>query len=169
MGEPVFFDASLYENLIYGVKPGDADGALDRVQRICRKLRVSESTMEFLDAGNRHKFDQALDWGDILPLTQRALLNLARAFIANYEILMMHKPTLLLGEDLASRMFNILREFVDHKGVEMGEATVLRRPRTCIISACRIEGITSADLVFQVTKSGVFRTEPSEVDIASLA
>ena len=59
------------------------------------------------------------------------LLNLARALVANPEILVIHKPTLGFDDDLADNTIQVLREYVDKWvnlfGTTAGEAARIIR------------------------------------------
>merc|ERR1719379_879172 len=90
-------------------------------------------------------------------MSHRSLINIARALVANPEVLGMHKPSMALREETAENMLSQLRAFVDDKGLEMDpEMLHMRRPRTCIITAARAYATKLADQVFEFEgKEGV--------------
>jgi ABC-type multidrug transport system fused ATPase/permease subunit len=155
--QPIFFNDTLLNNLTYGVgKDNNEDGSIERVVGICRLLGVSEHAVHYLDKENKSKSDVRADWGDVLNATERVLLNLARAFIANPEIVVVHKPTALLDDLTAAGTLNCMREFVSQKGLLMDPKTVdLRRPRTCIMTTARVEGMHAAHRIFRIKRNGV--------------
>jgi ABC-type multidrug transport system fused ATPase/permease subunit len=156
--QPIFFNDTLFYNLTYGVsKDNTEDGHIDRVIGICRRLKVSESLISnYLDRENKSKFEVKADWGDVLNLTQRVLLNLARAFIANPEVLVVHKPTSVFDDPTAQNTIDCLQEFVKQKGLLMNPKMIsFRRPRTCIMTTTRPQGMQAANRIFKIQHEGV--------------
>eukprot|EP00746_Dinoflagellata_sp_MGD_P041300 gnl/MRDRNA2_/MRDRNA2_199922_c0_seq1.p1 gnl/MRDRNA2_/MRDRNA2_199922_c0~~gnl/MRDRNA2_/MRDRNA2_199922_c0_seq1.p1 ORF type:complete len:429 (-),score=56.10 gnl/MRDRNA2_/MRDRNA2_199922_c0_seq1:8-1294(-) len=146
---PVFFEGTLFQNLIYGLKAKEADAAKTRVLTICRLLKVPDYLHYLLNADESD--ENTYNWNDTLSFSTRAQLNLARALINNPHVLVLHKPTLYLDDDLATNTFQVLRQFVDLKGLEQNaEYFTYRRPRTCIVSTTTSIGISLADSVFEV-------------------
>eukprot|EP00746_Dinoflagellata_sp_MGD_P007118 gnl/MRDRNA2_/MRDRNA2_114051_c0_seq1.p1 gnl/MRDRNA2_/MRDRNA2_114051_c0~~gnl/MRDRNA2_/MRDRNA2_114051_c0_seq1.p1 ORF type:complete len:935 (+),score=199.99 gnl/MRDRNA2_/MRDRNA2_114051_c0_seq1:115-2919(+) len=158
--QPLFFEGTMMENLTFGVHPGDEDGRIERVIAVCRKLLIPENIIELI-AKDTH----TLVWGEVLSLTQRTLLNLARSLIANPEVLCIHKPTLAFDRLTAENTLQQLRCFVDEKGVEQDPTQVHhRRPRTCVITAARAAGVKIADQVYMVdSETGVTLVDKSSV------
>mmetsp|Transcript_91117 Transcript_91117/g.199587 ORF Transcript_91117/g.199587 Transcript_91117/m.199587 type:complete len:972 (+) Transcript_91117:251-3166(+) len=163
--EPTFFMGTLLENLTIGVRVGSSDGNPDRVWSICHRLGLHEDVLEYLDQG------EALAWNQVLSQSQRHLLCVARGLIANPDLLVMHKPTSVFDEKTSFSILSMLREFVDCRGVEAGplygedpQAFHRRRPRTCIITSSKQQGIEIADKVFHVSKNtGIRPLEKTEV------
>lgn len=161
---PTFFSDSLMSNMTYGVAKDDKDGSIERVTAICRMLLVSDKVLKYLDPNDPDMFNVKADWGDILSQTQRTLVSLARALIANPEILVIHKPTVVLDDATTQNTFKCLRKFVREKGVCMDRAMYAsRRPRTCVITTARPTGVAAADHVFRVTPMGVLEEAKNEV------
>merc|ERR1719491_958238 len=154
--QPLFFNDTIFHNLTYGVgKDNDEDGTIERVVGICRMLQISEAVVDYLDKDSS-KFDVAADWGDVLNSTERVLLNLARAFVANPEVMVVHKPTAVFDDRTAENTIRCLREFVTQKGLLMDPKTAhVRRPRTCIMTTTRPKGMTAADRIFRIKRNGV--------------
>merc|ERR1712118_571638 len=95
-------------------------------------------------------------WGEILNSTQKHLLNLSRAFVANPEILVVHHPFSMFDEPTSSNTIKCLRCFVREKGLEMDKKTVIfRRPRTCVLSTAHSASMKFADLVLRINHDGV--------------
>eukprot|EP00928_Gymnodinium_smaydae_P025027 TRINITY_DN20072_c0_g1_i1.p1 TRINITY_DN20072_c0_g1~~TRINITY_DN20072_c0_g1_i1.p1 ORF type:complete len:849 (+),score=164.78 TRINITY_DN20072_c0_g1_i1:77-2623(+) len=148
--DTLFFMGSLYDNLTFGVAPGDADGDVKRVQEICVNLGLAEWLIQEIENKDHvNKF-----WNDHLSQTQKSLLCLARALISNPELLCVHKPTMTLDESIAKNVLHRLREFVRHKGlVQDPNKRHMRRVRTCIMTSGRLMGCEMADQVYLVSRS----------------
>jgi len=94
--------------------------------------------------------------GSILSQTDRCLIHLARAFVMNPDVLILHKPLAQLDEYHARLVLDLLREFVDLRGIEKSpEGRLLRRPRTCIFSVADSRYADVADKVFHVAQGNV--------------
>ena len=110
----MFFYGTLTKNLTSGTKPGDPDAKPSRLYKICQKFDGPESNvLEYIstsdgdDAGGDgdsdavwdtdpfqkkcktmdNKIDAQLTWRPVLSHTEKHLLFLARALIANPELL----------------------------------------------------------------------------------
>lgn len=162
---PMFFKDTLYNNLIYGISKEDKeDGSLERVKGICHRLLIAEKLYKYLDQEDKENFDVKAVWGEVLSQTQSALLSLCRAFIANPEVLVIHKPTVVLDDLHTDNTFKCLREYVSLKGLCMDPKTVnFRRPRTAIITTARPKGVALADKVFNVTPDGVIEKDGQHI------
>jgi len=161
--QPTFFHDSLNANLVYGLsKENKEDGSVERVNAVLREVFSTEEKdkntcvprkiADHLKKDNKAMFEVKAEWGEILSTTERSLLSLARAFIANPEILVVHKPTVFFDDATARNMFRCLNDFIIQRGLCMDPATVdHRRPRTCIITTARPQGVEVADVIFRVT------------------
>lgn len=99
------------------------------------------------------------------PFTEQCLLNLCRAFVMNPEVLILHKPLENFNLMHARRVLDLLREFVDLRGLEKPpEDLLLRRPRTVIMSVDGSEALDVADMMFSVNDGAV-----NHVDLAALS
>merc|ERR1712176_551297 len=131
---------------------------MGRVAMICKKLGLQEDVLCYLNSGDNFV------WSDIFSQTNRQLLNLARALIANSEILCIHKPTAFFDEVRSRRIFKILHEFVEDKGMMQDSKTwCTRRPRTCIVTSSKICGVQMSDCIFHVSARGIRSLDKSEV------
>merc|ERR1711871_920487 len=103
-------------------------------------------------------------------MTQKRFLHLARALIANPEILCIHKPTLPFDSPGVKKVIMMLGRFVREKGVWQDDSERwFRRPRTCFFTASRREGIDLADQVLAVNKKrGVYPMDKGDVTDALL-
>lgn len=148
--EPMFFQDTLLQNLTFGcVAPSDA--CPERVMGICRNLGIPGEILNTIEENTLK-----CKWLDLLSSTDLALLHVARALIANAEVLVMHKPALFLNNAMADSLYMYLKEFVEYRGLLLDENSFYRRrPRTCIVSSRRAAGKSSevADAIFAVTRS----------------
>lgn len=98
-------------------------------------------------------------WMARLSATEHALVHIARAFVVNPEVLVIHRPTLRFNEDQRTRIMELLAQFVDERGIE-GDTSgpmMFRRPRTCFFTSDFPEKETRwAHKVWEVN-SGVVR------------
>lgn len=149
--DPMFVEGSLRFNMTFGCGKGTDDHNLDRVMAICEQLHVPGYLMKAI----REEDGAEYEWGHLLSSTDAALLHVARALITNPEILCIHKPALFLNTELSNTVYKVLKEFVSGRGLVQDPAEFYhRRPRTCVVTARRVEGPASevADAVFKVTK-----------------
>lgn len=145
---PLFFYGTLFDNLTYGVHPNDPDARPAHVYAICTKLGVDAPVLEHL---RREKAAQCT-WADVLSETQCQLLSLARAIIANPEVMCLHKPTQIFDEVQGHRVASVMREFVENNGVEQEPCFENEcRPRTCIITCAQKHMFDMADRIFHVS------------------
>eukprot|EP00747_Dinoflagellata_sp_TGD_P084796 gnl/TRDRNA2_/TRDRNA2_162652_c4_seq6.p1 gnl/TRDRNA2_/TRDRNA2_162652_c4~~gnl/TRDRNA2_/TRDRNA2_162652_c4_seq6.p1 ORF type:complete len:473 (+),score=84.71 gnl/TRDRNA2_/TRDRNA2_162652_c4_seq6:103-1521(+) len=151
--QPMFARDTLMKNLIYGVsKVEDSDASPERVLAICRRTGLQDPRIfKHLESDEIH------DWAEIFSHTQLSLLNIARAVVANPEIMCVHKPTLNFDEVLGKQILELFQEFVAKKGILQDQSMIhLRRPRTCVLTAadCRLS-VEMCDTVWLVSSAGV--------------
>lgn len=147
--EFLFYKRDLLYNLTYGVESADnLDGQLERVIKICQSLTLPPHILKYIETGAVH------EWSQILSPTQKQLLNLARAFVSNHELICIHKPTELLDRQQAKIIFNLLREFVNKRGIAQDSSSrwSTSRPRTCIFTSSKQYGLRMADRAYLVTR-----------------
>lgn len=155
--QPVFFHTTLFENLTYGVEKNHTEGSIERVVRICRNLKVQEETINVI------RSSEICNWEEKLALTDKVLLHLARALIANPEVLVIHKPTLVFDHAMSVQVMHLLQKFVRDRGLHVEGDHRVRRMRTCIMTASRVEGLKLCDQIFIVRKHGVTTIPASTV------
>jgi len=142
--EPLFFSGTLLENLTFGVAKGDQDSSKTRVVAICQRLSLPDDIQRLVES-------EDTTWIHVLSQTQRCLLTICRALVANFEVCCMHKPALVFDDLTAKMVLEVLKEYVEERGVVQDSHTRhLRRPRTCIITASSTTGLDLADRVFRV-------------------
>jgi len=106
------------------------------------------------DAGAEDESDD--EWQTQLSESEIKRLHLARAFIYNPEVLIMHRPVDEFDNDMAQHVLGLMREFVDGRGVEVDAGDFeLRRPRTLFFSAGNAARTGIADVVWRAGEHGV--------------
>eukprot|EP00930_Biecheleria_cincta_P087140 TRINITY_DN76394_c0_g1_i1.p1 TRINITY_DN76394_c0_g1~~TRINITY_DN76394_c0_g1_i1.p1 ORF type:complete len:899 (-),score=115.15 TRINITY_DN76394_c0_g1_i1:56-2752(-) len=155
--QPGFVEGTLMDNLTFGVETGDPDRLQGRVVEICRMLEVPDEIVDQISS------DVHLDWQRILSVSERQKISLARAFIANPEVLILHRPFQVFDERSTEALADMLAEFVTGKGILQDSGGFRsRRPRTCIFSSATGKGLHCCTKIYRVTMQGV--DEVSEQD-----
>jgi len=105
-----------------------------------------------------------LNQAAMLSRSERALLNLARAFIYNPEVLVIHNPTLQLDRQQRTNVLQALRDHVDERGLELPpESRHMRRPRTVLFSTNNMDGVKIADKILHCHDQVLEYAEEAEV------
>merc|ERR1711862_779590 len=87
---------------------------------------------------------------------ERICIHLARAFITNPEVLILHKPLELFDSKMENRLKHLMNAHVDERGLGLTAADrIFRRPRTVFFS--------SNELVEEDDYDDVWRFEVDEV------
>jgi len=143
---PTFFYGTLLANLTYGCRHNDADARPSRVRNICAKLGLDHDVLEHLKDGD----DQKQQWGEVFSNTKICLLNLVRALVYNPEIMCLHKPMIPYSDEVKHEVMQVLKEFVDNRGVEQyAESAHRRRVRTCLVTTSHMVGLSAChELVY---------------------
>mmetsp|Transcript_94419 Transcript_94419/g.295433 ORF Transcript_94419/g.295433 Transcript_94419/m.295433 type:complete len:129 (+) Transcript_94419:3-389(+) len=103
-------------------------------------------------------------WRVVLSHTDAFILSLARAFIANPQVLCIHKPTLFLSKRSAANVLRLLRQFVEDRGLALDEDPKERQPRTVIFTSARRDSVEASDEIFNVSQShGIHPIEKNKV------
>lgn len=162
--KPLFFRQSLLQNLTLGVPDGHMDAHPQRVKKICQLVGIGKGLLSLVDDE-----DTVLDWESALSQTECQLLSIARALVANYEVICLHTPTNGLSPEATKNIMCMLKEFVDQRGVEQGHVPFrFRRPRTCIITSSKEAGLKVCDKVFSVSKENGIREESAQTAHAAI-
>eukprot|EP00747_Dinoflagellata_sp_TGD_P080316 gnl/TRDRNA2_/TRDRNA2_160841_c0_seq1.p1 gnl/TRDRNA2_/TRDRNA2_160841_c0~~gnl/TRDRNA2_/TRDRNA2_160841_c0_seq1.p1 ORF type:complete len:902 (+),score=160.81 gnl/TRDRNA2_/TRDRNA2_160841_c0_seq1:85-2790(+) len=151
--EPYFLAHSLKVNLTLGSSGAD----LQRACQICRRLGLPEKMCSAVAApeefhSDKEEYDDSIEqWGG-LSHSDRARVTLARAFIYNPEMLVVHKPAMAFPDDEVAKVYALIRAHVEERGLELpgGKARARRRPRTVFFSAVTQLGVAAADMVYEV-------------------
>merc|ERR1712100_373476 len=89
----------------------DSDGDKSRVKSILTMLGLEKEDVDRIDT------EEVQPWHKILSSTERSMVSLARGLVSNPELLCIHKPTSAFSERRAGRVMQLLREYVEKKGV----------------------------------------------------
>jgi len=160
--EPTFFRGSLMDNITYGVRPGDPDGDKSRVKAIFRHLGLPGNVLALLEEDSLH----FSNWFDVLSVSQRHLIGIARALVANPQVICIHKPTEKYSEEQGKQVLGVLRLFVQGAGLEQDQSTISKRkprPRTCIMTSVNLFGNDYADDIIFVSRDGMMRIDKDSV------
>lgn len=142
--EPLFFDAPLYENLIFGMDASKPAASRARCKAICERLTDNPTISEYLE------HDEHFSWSEVFSGAQIKLLSIARALVQNYEVLCIHKPLANLRETDIDRVINSLHNHIRDKGLELTSDIAYRRPRTIIISSANVVIVRAANNVLEI-------------------
>jgi len=160
---PLFFQGSLMSNLIFGVMEGSDDGNRKRVDEILQRCHCGPKVTSHVGT------DELKDWSQVFSTTECQQLSLARALIANPELLCLHKPFQVFDAGACVSVVSLLREFVDKRGIALPDDTNMRGPRTCVCTRADSRHIELADQIYRVTaQEGIRMISVSEIkDIES--
>jgi ABC-type ATPase involved in cell division len=146
--EIVILDRSLWENLTFGrpgARPQRVQAILQRMQHagsdISKQLEAELSSPEGRLLGN-----MGSSWLRSLPNGDKAVIHLARAFIANPEVLVLSRPRQLFSQRSASEIVGTMRDHIIERGLESPESRDTRRPRTIIYTGYRGLSVEEADM-----------------------
>jgi len=144
-GQDQFLARPLLENLKIGT---DGDISLDIIRDILVRLGISSHIVEKLDS------KENFDWERVVSETDAHLLSIVRALLANYELLILHRPVSGLTQQTASKVMDLLQEFVALRGIGQDPSGWhTRSPRTCIISCIRWDSAFHAGEVYHIHKN----------------
>eukprot|EP00419_Tripos_fusus_P082805 CAMPEP_0172947532 /NCGR_PEP_ID=MMETSP1075-20121228/227614_1 /TAXON_ID=2916 /ORGANISM="Ceratium fusus, Strain PA161109" /LENGTH=372 /DNA_ID=CAMNT_0013808999 /DNA_START=80 /DNA_END=1195 /DNA_ORIENTATION=- len=119
--EPFFYRGSLLENLTFGMDHANPDSQQEYVFKVLNRLFATNRLKQHFLGGHR------LDWAKVLSRSECQTLNLARCVVANPHMLCMDKPLKVFDDERASACLQLLREFVNNRGVEQDPQTIASR------------------------------------------
>jgi len=168
--EPIFLHASITHNLSLGL-PDPSQIDVQRVCAILRMLGLEEAVVmvEKEKPGDAHgkdavesfmedelKFMDSTEasWEQSLSLSFKVRLHIARALIADPEVIIIDRALLALNTESALQVLDVLNQHVRERGLCMpAEAKSLRRPRTVFFSSDIASQVAKADCILQVDPS----------------
>jgi ABC-type multidrug transport system fused ATPase/permease subunit len=143
MQDPTIMDLTLVQNLCFG----SPDEHRQRIVRIMRRMGLEDL--------EKHLDDPRDVWMPKLTYTDQAAIHLARAFVMNPEVLVMHRPTIHFDSIRAGNVYSLLHEFVECRGIELPAVERdRRRPRTCFMTTSSLEEAKRADIRIEVGEMG---------------
>jgi len=156
--DPMFLQAPLLHNLALGLPQHMLD--VDRIKDILQMLGL-EDMVPILErdllqsAGDATLVDisdfKDIGWERSMNQSRRAKLHVARALIANPEVLVLQRALQAFDESVASDLIDILRKHVQEKGLclpEEGRGS--RRPRNVFFCTESVAQAAKADTIWQV-------------------
>eukprot|EP00747_Dinoflagellata_sp_TGD_P145142 gnl/TRDRNA2_/TRDRNA2_176567_c1_seq19.p1 gnl/TRDRNA2_/TRDRNA2_176567_c1~~gnl/TRDRNA2_/TRDRNA2_176567_c1_seq19.p1 ORF type:complete len:398 (-),score=45.62 gnl/TRDRNA2_/TRDRNA2_176567_c1_seq19:64-1128(-) len=164
--EPVLLQRSLWDNLRFGRPNADPT----RVKGILDFLDVPERLMNQLDAelaelnDTSPKTEAEVDddpdeWHHTVAFTDRVKISLARAFIVNPEVMVLHRPLNAFKDEKSHQIvLSAIKTHIAKRGLCMPEKTMCsRRPRTGFFTIESSEHLKDADmsLILERNSSGV--------------
>jgi len=184
---------SMFQNLCFGPSDG-CDEAPGRVLAICERLGMSSDALALIKKEVRNSPGRALTLAScemevggagamgtpasvaqrelaskqvnsLLSHTDMCILHLARAFVMNPDVLVLHKPLANFDDTRARLVLDLMHEFVHQRGLEKPpKERALRRPRTCIFSALAVHTVHVADMVLRVAGGTVQPLHLDQID-----
>ncbi|CAE7756423.1 potA [Symbiodinium pilosum] len=156
-------EITLFENLTFGPSDGQ-DEEPERVMAICQRLGLSADALKLIDESINRQGDVKKGRQTEKMRVASGRSSLSNTQVMNPEVLILHKPLEHFDYVFARRVVEILREFVDLRGLEKPRDSLhLRSPRTCIFSVGHLENLEDVDILLQVNSKQV-----EAVDIVSL-
>lgn len=162
--EPMFLQASLLNNLALGL-PVHKDKQLERIYDILKILGLEDevasiAASQTLEDGTprsepaANEFDpNEAGWESVLSHSHQLKLHLARALIANPEVMILEGPLQGLDEESSNALLDLLRRHVTERGLCLPEeGRAKRRPRNVFFVAEDGREALQADIVWQVDK-----------------
>lgn len=148
------WDRPLSDTLFYGWMAANGvtrfedldEGVIEKGLHVCKQLGVTQSLAdqiegearsrtEPLNKGNGKPTEVAFARTFGLSSDSRHKLQLACALLAHPEVLVIHKPVAHAGLTDGALMMEVLRRYVDERGLDLHVGDIhARRPRTCIVS-----------------------------------
>uniref|UniRef100_A0A7S1QLM0 ABC transporter domain-containing protein n=1 Tax=Alexandrium catenella TaxID=2925 RepID=A0A7S1QLM0_ALECA len=159
---------SAWDNLVFGTPRVDLDKR--RVRGILEALDMRRTLGLVEDELSAHNEDvlgftrnrtstcaptelpvDARAWHEGLSSTERSKMCLARALIANPEVLILHKPFLKYESQTKPLVRSALMEHKLSRGIALDQASIdQRRPRTCFYSVVDPRDADMADVVWEI-------------------
>merc|ERR1712107_576224 len=90
-------------------------------------------------------------WAESLSYTSVVKINLARAFIANADMLVLQRPFHHYDEGTSRKVSDIIRRHLDNRGLGLPQETLgMRRPRTIFYTPESMAHVEAADVLWQL-------------------
>ena len=157
---------SVADNLFFGIRPTKMrakDLPPSVIERGLNILRLLDASDKLIDLAG----DLEAEADNVLSLSRsdRKLIHLARALIYNAEIMIIHAPTAGFDRTHQHHIIDVLRTYVNEKGVLMDARTrARRRPRTCVFSTGEVGDLAKVDQIFLCMDGTVVTTTQSKIE-----
>lgn len=121
----IFKNGGLLENLTFGTK-GKYDK--NRLIKLCGAVGLGQHTMKILEQELKDQKDgdmntakaygsKEVPWYEQLSQSELLKMHITRALNLNPEVLLLHRPVDEMEADHAARILDVLRQYVDHRGL----------------------------------------------------
>lgn len=135
-----------------------------------RMSQLMLNTQELEKGSLESKPAGGVPWHEVLCQTEKMKICLARALIANPEVLILHKPFRCFGELTKANVMRAILEHIQNRGIGMSQETLfMRRPRTCFYSINHSQDGYLADVVWHVNAQSFQVTTLQEHSLAGNA
>jgi len=158
-------NANLKDNVMLSASVKQAQGEA-RVREICRMVGFKPKILKHLETEDKRD-----EWRAMFSHTDYVRLNLARAFVLNPEVLVIHKPDCVFSNSEVPGIMDLLKRHVDERGLELpASGREKRRPRTVFFTATTVEGMKVADQVFKVERArGTGKDKTFSLDVTIIS
>lgn len=136
----------------------EAVGGKERVKRICEQLSFDKFILDLLDTetDDHHHSHESQEWTVRLSHTAYPRISLARAFVMNPEVLVIHKPLVAFNEEEQRQIMSLLVKHAEQRGLELPELQRrFRRPRTVFFSASSKNYLDNVHKIYTVANAKV--------------
>eukprot|EP00931_Biecheleriopsis_adriatica_P047418 TRINITY_DN27339_c0_g1_i1.p1 TRINITY_DN27339_c0_g1~~TRINITY_DN27339_c0_g1_i1.p1 ORF type:complete len:856 (+),score=144.83 TRINITY_DN27339_c0_g1_i1:67-2634(+) len=137
-------ELSLWRNVCFGCKAPD----LNRVIRICERLGMERRWLDIIreDAAREETEEEPdLSWCNYLSVSEKRKVHMARAFVYDPELLVLHRPMNQLDLSEINMFRNAMREYVDNRGLEKDPQTAkCRRARSLFVTCAEVGGLVDS-------------------------
>lgn len=167
--ESMMFETwSIWENLTFGVSHTDIDH--QKVQKILKELHMPKTLQLVKEHLEKEQVAVAVspdeeeeddpeamqekgtpNWVDHINGSEKAKLSLARALIANPEVLVLHMPFMNYDKAMTKQVKEVLKTHRDKRGIGQNEAELeMRRPRSVFWSVNNPEENEGAEIIWTI-------------------
>eukprot|EP00747_Dinoflagellata_sp_TGD_P129662 gnl/TRDRNA2_/TRDRNA2_174718_c3_seq3.p1 gnl/TRDRNA2_/TRDRNA2_174718_c3~~gnl/TRDRNA2_/TRDRNA2_174718_c3_seq3.p1 ORF type:complete len:587 (+),score=120.50 gnl/TRDRNA2_/TRDRNA2_174718_c3_seq3:114-1763(+) len=166
--EPFILNQSAFKNLIFGDQGADSERVLEILQLLEMPVikELVEADLRQSNTGPVHhssrrrsskqpkkKEEQVVAgrWYDGVPYTTKVKVSLARAFVMNPEVLVLHRPLAEFEGPAGSIMLSAIKQHCSKRGLCLPTETFMwRRPRTCFATFENSEQMAQADIEWKI-------------------
>merc|ERR1711963_800719 len=150
--EPMLLETTLWKNLTLGHSGGDSMHTFKILNRLGLQDLAESVNLEL--SHPQHEGEN--QWWKRLSNADIAKIHVARALIANSEMLVLHRPCANFDSTQSDELMDLLGEYIEDRGVEIEGPLRSRRPRTLFYSSDYPELETQwADMVWEVCEGKV--------------
>jgi energy-coupling factor transporter ATP-binding protein EcfA2 len=164
--EPQVWDGPLSDTLYYGWMAAHGVARFEDLEEhiiakgldVCKQLELHQDVFDLIEQEARSRIDPSLATPRLvtdrtgLTTDSSYKLQLACALLAHPEVLVIHKPVAHATWTDGALVMDVLRRYVDERGVCVDSGLFhVRRPRTCIVSMEKPIFLEKVHRVFEVS------------------